>query len=109
MKRVVSTETITSGFSFDFVWEDGYDQEAIENAIYTVFEDMFDCEVIGIDFHSVDYSGYPEYNDKFVSQCSLDFRWSDDYDDKGIADAMKEEIAPAGYDMIGYEFYSLID
>lgn len=91
-------------FSFDFIYRSTYDETAIRSAVEDVF-DRFGCEVTGLDFYSVDYSSYPEYADKNVSQCGVDFEWyGDDYDDSGIVSALEEEMLSLGYEVIGTTF-----
>lgn len=96
-------EVNQSIFSFDFVWRSTYDETDIRSAVEDVF-DRFGCEVTGLDFYSVDYSSYPEYADKNVSQCGVDFEWSGDYDDRGIVSALEEEMLSLGYEVIGSNF-----
>ena len=96
-----------SGFSFDFIWKDDYDAQEIESVIYRVFQDNFNLEVFGIDFHSVDYEDIKEYAGENISQCGVDFAWENDYPDGDIVNAVAEALQPLGYTLIGYDFYSL--
>lgn len=96
-----------SGFSFDFIWKDDYDAQEIESVIYRVFQDDFNLEVLGIDFHSVDYEDIKEYAGENISQCGVDFAWEVDYPDGDIVNAVAEALQPLGYTLIGYDFYSL--
>ena len=101
-----------SGFSFDFIYEN-YDEDAtgttvesaIETAVYAAFAQC-GCEATAVAFETVDYSGYPEYADKDVGQCGVDFEWSKDYDDKRIEKTVEEELANIGVEVIGSTFYS---
>lgn len=102
-----SSTQAASGFSFDFIWEDDYDAQEIESVIYRVFQDDFNLEVFGIDFHSVDYEDIKEYSGENISQCGVDFAWEDDYPDGDIVNAVAAELQPLGYTLIGYDFYSL--
>lgn len=108
-----SRDTVTgstqeaSGFSFDFIWKDDYDAQEIESVIYRVFQDDFNLEVLGIDFHSVDYGDIKEYAGENISQCGVDFAWEVDYPDGDIVNAVAEALQPLGYTLIGYDFYSL--
>ena len=104
---VTSSTQAASGFSFDFIWKDDYDAQEIESVIYRVFQDDFNLEVFGIDFHSVDYEDIKEYAGENISQCGVDFAWEDDYPDDDIVNAVAAELQPLGYTLIGYDFYSL--
>ena len=91
-------------FSFDFTYRSTYDETAIRSVVEDVFH-RFGCEVTGLDFYSVDYSSYPEYANKNVSQCGVDFSWyGDDYNDSGIVSALEEEMMSLGYEVIGSNF-----
>lgn len=98
---------ITSGFSFDFVWDADYDAQEIESAIFKVFEDEFNLEVKGIDFHSVNYADINAYAGMNVSQCGVNFLHDGDYPADDITTALDEELTSLGYELIGYDFYSL--
>ena len=104
---VTGSTQAASGFSFDFIWKDDYDAQEIESVIYRVFQDDFNLEVFGIDFHSVDYEDIKEYAGENISQCGVDFAWEDDYPDGDIVNAVAAELQPLGYTLIGYDFYSL--
>ena len=104
---VTGSTQAASGFSFDFIWKDDYDAQEIESVIYRVFQDNFNLEVFGIDFHSVDYEDIKEYAGENISQCGVDFAWEDDYPDGDIVNAVAEALQPLGYTLIGYDFYSL--
>ena len=104
---VTGSTQAASGFSFDFIWKDDYDAQEIESVIYRVFQDDFNLEVFGIDFHSVDYEDIKEYAGENISQCGVDFAWEDDYPDGDIVNAVAEALQPLGYTLIGYDFYSL--
>ena len=101
-----STQEV-SGFSFDFIWKDDYDAQEIESVIYRVFQDDFNLEVLGIDFHSVDYEDIKEYAGENISQCGVDFAWEVDYPDGDIVNAVAEALQTLGYTLIRYDFYSL--
>ena len=112
MKRRVITASkdnmlSTSGFSFDFTYQGDYDSGAIENVIYDTFEDQLGLEVVGIDFHSVDYSNVPEFSDQDISQCGVDFKHTRSYSEGAIIGAIDAGLASLGYELIGYDFYSL--
>lgn len=92
--------------SFDFVWDDDYDMNDIKDSVERVIDEL-GYEVTGIDFYSVDYSSYPEYANDNVSQCSFDFRWSNDYDSKSIESAIESVMTELGYPVIGIDFNSL--
>lgn len=104
---VTGSTQSASGFSFDFIWKNDYDAQEIESVIYRVFQDDFNLEVFGIDFHSVDYEDIKEYAGENISQCGVDFAWEDDYPDEDIVNAVAEALQPLGYTLIGYDFYSL--
>lgn len=92
--------------SFDFVNDGLYNTRELEELVLQAFVDA-GVQPIAVDFRSVDYSGYPGYDDRTVSQGGVDFEWSDNYS----ADAIEEELASAldyaGYDLIGIDFNSL--
>ena len=97
----------TSQFSFDFLWNgEDYDEGAIQDAVESVF-DSLELDVLGTSFESVDYSSYSDYADKNVSQCSVDFEWSEDYDEAAIENMIEESVASLGHTVIGTNFYSL--
>nr|DAJ50996.1 MAG TPA: hypothetical protein [Caudoviricetes sp.] len=112
MKRRIVTASkgntpSTSGFSFDFTYQNDYDFKAIENVIYSTFEDQLGLEVVGVDFRSVDYSHVPEFADQNVSQCGVDFKHTGSYSEGAITGAIDAGLASLGYELIGYDFYSL--
>lgn len=103
-----------SGCSFDFIWNldtGDYEPSEVEDDVVHAFEAMnIGCEVVGIDFESVDYSNFSDYSDlnDMISQCSIDFKWwGDSYDSKQIEQALTESLAADGYQLIGIDFYSL--
>lgn len=105
--EVTCNSQVQSGFSFDFIWEgDDYDNAAIKDTIEDIF-DRLGLYVLGIDFESVDYSMYPEYADKNVSQCQVTFEWVNDYDDSEIIEMTEQRLATLGYEVIGTDFYTI--
>lgn len=99
----------TSGFSFDFIHDGNYSSEAIKNILWDIFE-AANCEFLGIDFESVDYSNSPEYRDYKISQARVDFRWFslDGYDGDDIISQVEDRMRELGYEVIGNpDFYSL--
>lgn len=105
-KDITASSSATSGCSFDFTWEDDYDMQEIESAVVRAFESQ-GLDVIGTDFYSVDYSMYPGYDDYNISQCGVDFTWTDDYDSSALQEAIESEMAALGHEVIGMDFYSL--
>lgn len=104
---VRSSQQNTSGFSFDFIWyANYYDQNEVQGIVEDAFRSL-GYDVLGVDFNSVDYSMYPEYREKQISQCSVDFTWYGEYDSAEIVNTITDELATAGYDVIGSDFYSL--
>lgn len=108
MKRMIkASHMVTSGVSFDFVWDDDYDGQAISTAMEQAFDEL-GLEMKGIDFYSVDYSMYPEYADKNVSQCGIDFDWEDDYDQDEVSTHIHEVMQFLGYEIAGEpDFYTI--
>lgn len=105
--EVTCNSQVQSGFSFDFIWEGAdYDNAAIKDTIEDIF-DRLGLYVLGIDFESVDYSMYPEYADKNVSQCQVTFEWVNDYDDSEIIEMTEQRLATLGYEVIGTDFYTI--
>lgn len=98
---------LISGFSFDFTYQNDYDFKAVENVIHSTFEDQLGLQVVGVDFHSVDYSCVPEFADQNVSQCGVDFKHRGRYSEGAITGAIDAGLASLGYELIGYDFYSL--
>lgn len=96
-----------SQFSFDFSYEDDYDSSSIENALSSVFEDKYGFEILGVDFRSVDYSMYSEYADVNTSQCGVDFKWTQDYNDKAILRDVESALDSLRYPLIGCDFNSV--
>lgn len=91
----------TSTVSFDFIHDGYYNGDEIISTVMDVLAEN-GVDPLGGSFESVDYSGYPEYADKIVSQCSVDFEWEHDYD----ADAIEDEIGLAlmPLEVIGVQF-----
>lgn len=105
--EVTCNSQVQSGFSFDFIWEGAdYDNAAIKDTVEDIF-DRLGLYVLGIDFESVDYSMYPEYADKNVSQCQVTFEWVNDYDDSEIIEMTEQRLATLGYEVIGTDFYTI--
>lgn len=118
MKRYIKTNsstgtTKTSAVSFDFINDGNWNTKQLEGTITDAVEKA-DVYVLGVDFREVDYSGYPEYAGKIVTQGGVDFEWEDSGlpDESGyIADDIEAFIAEAldkcGYELIGIDFYSV--
>lgn len=107
-RNIMASNKLVSSYSFDFSYDEDYDMDEIEGMIYRIMEDEFGFEVIGgIDFRSVDYSNYPEFDGIDISQCGFDFSYISDYSDKEIDKAIAEGLVSLGYTMIGSEFYSI--
>lgn len=104
---ITGSTQAASGFSFDFVWDVDYNAQDIQAAIFKVFEDEFNLEVKGIDFRSVDYEDIKEYAGMNVSQCGVDFVHYGDYPADDITTVLDEELTSLGYELIGFDFYSL--
>lgn len=97
---------VRSGYSFDFIHDGNYNEKAIREVIEDSFDRMA-LELVGMDFESVDYSSYPDYADKCVSQCQVTFGWEGDYDGNAITDMIEQRLAQLGYEVIGNDFYSI--
>lgn len=97
--------------SFDFLHNGYYDESAIEDAVSEALE-FCGCHLEAIDFHEVDYGGYPEYEGEQISQCSCDFSWDYDYDTHKIEDALELTMShldsSEGGDVIGIDFESYV-
>lgn len=108
MKRYIkSQQENMSSLSFDFTYDITYDDSAITYILYDVFHDFGLGTLGGADFRSVDYSDYPEYADKLVSQCGFDFIWVEPYPAEDLIDALSKELSDIGVTLIGYDFYSI--
>lgn len=113
MKRYIRSSSVDeqhlSGVSFDFIVpEGGYRYRELEREL----EDAFDgigLEFLGFDARAVDYSGYPDYADKVISQGDVDFSWyGHTYDESIICDAIDTALANLDCELIGNpDFYSL--
>lgn len=101
-------DIVRSGYSFDFIHDGNYDEKAIREVIEDSFDRMA-LEFIGMDFESVDYSNYPDYADKHVSQCQVTFDSGEkrDYDGNAITDMIEQRLAQLGHEVIGNDFYSI--
>lgn len=113
MKRYVRSpqqKQNTCGFSFDFIWyANYYDQNEVQGIVEDAFTSL-GYEVLRVDFNlyfSGDYSMYPQYRGKQIRQCSVDFIWYDHCDQAKIVNTIADELATAGYEVIGSDFYSL--
>ena len=104
MKRYVKAAQMLSQGSFDFTHDGNYDSTAIESAICRCLENN-GCTCEGVGFYEVDYSGYPEFKNNIVSQCSFDFKWDIDYDGDKIASDIIRSLDKLGYDVIGGPIY----
>ena len=107
-KTLMPTRRMQSQLSFDFAHDGYYTDDDIERVV-DIALDAVGCELTGMDIHSVDYSDYPEYNDKVVSQCSADFTWDArrGYSAKIINEVLDEELAAIDYALVGIDFTSL--
>lgn len=116
MKRYIKSSTgttKTSAVSFDFINDGNWNTQQLEGTITDAME-RADVYPLGVDFREVDYSGYPEYAGKIVTQGGVDFEWEDSGlpDEAGyIADDIEAFLAEAlekcGYELIGIDFYSV--
>jgi len=91
--------------SFDFIHDGNYNSQELASAIEQAFEDA-GVTAIGVDFRDVDYSGYPGYEDKIVSQCGVDFEWKDNYYQEAIENEVGIALDNLGYELIGISFDS---
>lgn len=112
MKRYIKSQAeYMSGLSFDFIYDTTHDithdTSAITYILYDVFHDFGSDIQGGPDFRSVDYSDYPEYADKPVGQCGVDFTWVEPYPAEELIDALSEKLSVIGVTLIGYDFYSI--
>ena len=101
-----TSSKVVTGVSFDFIHDGQYDEQAIENALSNAFQQL-GLELIGIDFRSVDYSMYPEYDGCIVSQCGADFSWVGDYDQNEVSNVIESTMAGLGYEVAGTDFYTI--
>ena len=111
MKRYIrSSETTTSGCSFDFAHDGYYTMDDIDR-IVDIACDAANVELLGTDYREVDYSQYHEYDDVVVSQCGFDFKWSSNapYIAEVIEDTLAKELSAIGYGLVGIDFYSIED
>lgn len=111
--RTNMLKTNRSAVSFDFINDGEYDYSELGTFLMNAVDNA-DVECLGCDFREVDYSGYPEYKDKIITQGGIDFRWIDTglADEAGyIADDIESYLAAAleefGYELIGIDFYSI--
>lgn len=107
-QNITASSLVKSGCSFDFTWEDDYDMQEIESAVYEAFDSQ-GLEVTGTDFYSADYSQHPEYDDRIVSQCGVDFISDGEYDTEALQEAIETEMLSRGYEVVGCDFYSMND
>lgn len=92
--------------SFDFINDGLYDNHELEDMIVQAFLDA-GVYPTAVDFRSVDYSGYSNYEDRTVSQCGVDFEWSERYHEDAIEDEVASALDYCGYELIGISFNSL--
>lgn len=100
-------EVPKSQCSFDFEHDGNYNykvlKDAIIKAIYNAGVDPIDA-----DFTSVDYSMYPEYAGKIISQCNVDFEWPyGGYSEENIEIEIQSALEAFGYNLVGISFESL--
>lgn len=108
MKRQIinaSTELAHSNLSFDFSWQDDYDETAVADLAYEALEPY---EVLGIDWVSMtdQYDGYnPEYPN--VSQCDITFEHDGNYNARYIEDTLALGLDAMGMALEGLQFDSI--
>lgn len=95
----------TSQCSFDFINDGLYDNRELEDMIVQAFLDA-GVYPTAVDFRSVDYSGYSNYDDRTVSQCGVDFEWSESYNEDAIEDEVASALDYCGYELVGISFNS---
>ena len=104
------SESITSGFKFDFIVVYNYSED-IWNTVLAILTDVFEtngCEVIGYSLDEVDYSDVPEYREFDVIQAGVDFSWEVEYDADKIETQIHNKMQDNGYEVIGNpDFYSI--
>jgi len=101
-----STSRNLSQLSFDFIHDGYYSIDDMEVIVSAALEEN-GCEYQASQFESVDYSSYPEYADFNISQMSVDFTWSDDYNADAITDSISRRLSSINYALIGIDFRSL--
>ena len=101
-----STSRNLSQLSFDFVHDGYYSIDDMEVIVSAALEEN-GCEYQASQFESVDYSSYPEYADFNISQMSVDFTWSDDYNADAITDSISRRLSSINYALIGIDFRSI--
>lgn len=102
-----------SQLSFDFVHDGYYNMVDLENMVAGALAEN-GCTYEASQFESVDYSDYAEYSmgdyeDKEISQMSVDFSWVDDYDASAITDSIERRLQSVDYELIGIDFRSIGD
>lgn len=109
-----ATETVNmSQLGFDFVHDGYYNMVDLENMVAGALAEN-GCTYEASQFESVDYSDYAEYSmgdyeDKEISQMSVDFSWVDDYDANAITNSIERRLQSVDYELIGIDFRSIDD
>lgn len=80
-----------------------YDENAIENVVADVINSS-GGQFISLDFESVDYSDYSEYEGETVSKCVAEFENNGDYDEEKIQWYISDRLEALGYEVIGFDF-----
>lgn len=101
MKKMIKSANTYENVSqciFTFDLGRNYDDIELENSLTDIFIEH------GCDPGSIDFQ-YVRYARKTVSQCTVDFIWSDDYDSAKIGDDIADLITGLGGDLYEVEFY----
>ena len=97
---------MTSQVSFDFIYPRDYSYGRVTRIAMDAL-DQSGVTAIAADIDSVDYSGYPEYEDENVAQCTVDFVWTGTYDSEIIQSSLEEAFEEMDYQIIGFDFRAL--
>ena len=93
----------------DFTHSGDYDVQAIMESL-NYFLDQSGYTLLEMDFREVDYSGYPEFRDKIVTQLGFDFYWGEvDYDSEVIKQCAADALEENSCELIGIDIYTLDD
>lgn len=97
-----------SQVSFDFIYPRDYSYGRVTRIAMDVLNQS-GVTAVAADVDSVDYSGYPEYEDENVAQCTVDFKWTGTYHPEIIQSSLEEAFEEMDYQIIGFDFRALSD
>ena len=96
-----------SQVSFDFIYPRDYSYGRVTRIAMDALNQSGGVTAVAADIDSVDYSGYPEYEDENVAQCTVDFVWNGTYDAEIIQSCLEQAFEEMDYQIIGIDFRSL--